>query len=428
MVSPLCGLDQMVVAFLRGRYEPRFVVAAGQLAGVHVLLGQGHAGSYHIGGSGVMPNEALIRALAESVERYAQFIAYAASRHEARFETYEALSSSNGERVLDMSTVEYFSEEQLRSPGFPFEAFSTESPLTWIRATSIVDGEPLWVPAQLVFVGYHPRRVDGEPWLTSAVTTGSAAHTSRAACLRNALFELVQVDAAIGHWYSDNTAPEISMDARTQVLSRIVGRYVPKHWPAPHFHWIASPDLGCMTIACVVERPSGALPARAVGLGIDTRLVPAMYKALLEAIGVMQLAKVNMVNRKIEGGTADDLDPRQMLDLDSNVEYYAQPENHELIDAKFTRREVVPAADLPHDSELAADAENEEIVSRFAATGKQLIELDLTTTDIQELGFVALRVWSPDLLSIPLPSAPAMKHRRFEAYGGATHRRPHPYP
>jgi hypothetical protein len=35
-----------------------------------------------------------------------------------------------------------------------------------------------------------------------------------------------------------------------------------------------------------------------------------------------------------------------------------------------------------------------------------LYRQDLTSSDVAELGFVVERVWSPDTLSLPLPSAP----------------------
>jgi hypothetical protein len=75
MLSPLCGLDRRVGYVLRGRHGPRFLVAGGELTGVHVLLGEPEPGSYHIGGTGVFPREALVRTLGETVERYAQFVA-----------------------------------------------------------------------------------------------------------------------------------------------------------------------------------------------------------------------------------------------------------------------------------------------------------------------------------------------------------------
>jgi ribosomal protein S12 methylthiotransferase accessory factor len=181
-------------------------------------------------------------------------------------------------------------------------------------------------------------------------------------------------------------------------------------------------------VACVIQRPSPSKPSVAVGAGVDTRLIPAMYKALIEAVGVMQLAKINMVNAEVEGRLDGSFNPEQILDLDTNVAYYAWPEHAGFIDRKFGRAESVAASELPLDSDLPPEEEVDEVVARFERSGKELIELDLTTDDIRDLGFVALRVWSPDLLSIPLPSAPPMKHYRFEAYGGARHGRPHPYP
>ena len=53
MVHPMCGLNSRVGFLLHSRHEPRFAIAGGELSGVHRLLGQEKAGSYHIGGVGL---------------------------------------------------------------------------------------------------------------------------------------------------------------------------------------------------------------------------------------------------------------------------------------------------------------------------------------------------------------------------------------
>jgi hypothetical protein len=68
------------------------------------------------------------------------------------------------------------------------------------------------------------------------------------------------------------------------------------------------------------------------------------------------------------------------------------------------------------------------LIDAFWKTGNELIGLDLTTGDVRDLGFRVVRLWSPDLLSLPLPSAPPLLHPRFNSYGGATDGAPHPYP
>jgi thiazole/oxazole-forming peptide maturase SagD family component len=427
VVSPVCGLAQMLVVVLRGRREPRFFISAAQLTGVHVLLGQAHAGSYHIGGSGLRPHEALIRTLGESIERYAQFISGVSGQFPTRLARYADLRAQ-GDGLVPERSLQFFAPAQYALERFPFHPFSTDAPIGWLRARSLITDQERWVPAQLVLVGYAPRRRNGEPWLLPAVTTGSAAHTSRSVARRNALLELIQIDAAIGHWYSDRSAPEILLDRRTELLERLLRRHISASWPRPRFFWLESPELPAVVVACVLRRPTDSVPALAVGAGVDTRLVPAMYRALLEAVGVMQLAKVNMVNAKLDTDARQTTDASAMFDLDSNVAYYAAPENGDFIEEKFTYRGAIAATDLPPDSVLSTDAENDVVVDSFARAGMELVELDLTTPDIAALGFVALRAWSPELLSMPLPSAPPLNHPRFAAYGGATHQRPHPYP
>jgi len=59
---------------------------------------------------------------------------------------------------------------------------------------------------------------------------------------------------------------------------------------------------------------------------------------------------------------------------------------------------------------------------------KELIHMDLTTTEANALGLVVSRVWSPNTLSLSLPSSVPSQHPRFKAYGGITHDALHPYP
>jgi thiazole/oxazole-forming peptide maturase SagD family component len=425
MVSPLCGLDRRIGFIMRGRHGPRFVVAGAELTGVHVLLGQPEPGSYHIGGTGVFLREALVRSLGESVERYSQFVAPLTRHAHVRFATRGELERE-GRRPVAPGPNQFFSEEQYQAAGFPFQPFSSDAPVGWLEVMSAVSGNTVDVPAQLVLVGYGVRRVDGEPWLMPAVTTGTAAHTDPAQALRNALLELVQVDAAIGHWYSDRTAPRIILDRRVAAVKRIVERHYGRRLPPPSFHWLASPDLPGCNVGCVLHVP-GSTPARAVGLGADMRLAPALYKALLEAVGVLQLAKVNLVHQTLLDGKHEDIDSKRILDLDSNVAYYAVEENGAAIERKFAVEDTIAASDLPSDP--STDAwEIDTLIDAFAAGGKELIHIDLTTPDVRELGFVAVRVWSPDTLSLPLPSAPPAAHPRFGAYGGFAHLHPHPYP
>jgi thiazole/oxazole-forming peptide maturase SagD family component len=426
MLCPLSGLTPGIGFAKRAPLEPRIATAGGQLTGVHLLRGVTGPGedSYHIGGSGTTYEEAVIRTLGETIERYGQFTAIAWGRQEVRTASLAGMRTQ-GCRVSVTPDLRFFSEAQLQRPGFRFSSIDAQAPLGWVPARSLIDRATRWVPAQQTIVGYV-RRPD-EPAFMSAVTTGTAAHTKLEDAVRNALLELSQIDAAVGHWYGASQALMIAPGARTRAVDDLVRSRVHEGGPEPTFHWLPSPDLPGLTVACVLRAPEA--PRCAIGLGCDLRLSRAMYKAFLEAAGVAQLAKVLLVRRAAEAAAPNGMGIHQdaMYDLDANVVHYALRPGA-VIDERFGAGTVTRPSDLPPDVHMSRAGELRLLVDAFARTNKDLVFLDLTSRDIKELGFCVVRLWSPDLLGLPLPSAPPLLHPRFEAYGGATNEAPHPYP
>ena len=427
MVHPLCGLNSQVGFLLRGRPEPRFAIAGGELSGVHHLLGHEEAGSYHIGGVGLSRHEALVRALGESAERYCQLVSVATGAVPVSVGTIDELRA-DGHELVDPLDVGFFSDEQYARPGFLFRPVDAAARYGWVGMRRVPDGEVVRVPAQLALVGYGPRRGKGEPWLAPAMTTGTATHATMAAARRGAMLELIQVDTAMGHWSGPAAAPRILLGPRVTALQRLVDAWMGSS-ATPSFHHLPSPDLPAHSVACVLRQRLGRRPVVAVGLGSETRLVEACYKALLEAVGVFQLAKTGMAIAALDGdraGVADD--ETAFFDLDSNVVHYGNGGGADILAAKFPADHTVSSEDLPPDIDGSADEVVAQLEDRITAGGARLFELPLTAPDVADLGLVTVRLWSPDLLALSLPSAPPRAHRRFDAHGGAVIERPHPYP
>jgi thiazole/oxazole-forming peptide maturase SagD family component len=456
LVHPLCGLDRRVGFVLRGRAGPRFAVTGGELSGVHRLLGKAEPGAYHIGGVGLSRAEALVRALGESVERYCQLLSVAGGTVPVRVATVAAARAAGP--LLDPGGLRLFTAEQYARPGFPFEPATPDARYGWVELAQLPDGAPVQVPAQLALVGYAPHRGHGEPWLTPAVTTGTATHRTTAAATRGALLELIQIDAAMGHWYGPAPAPRITPGDRLRPLHRLLDRYLGSTataqfhalpWqPDPERPGRPGPSQPAHVVACLLRQPPGRLPVAVAGLGCDTRLADACYRALLEAVGVLQLARVALANAAVAGtgpagatgngatgngatgdGTGGGLPAEDAIyDLDSNVAYYAEGGGADILAAKFPGGHPIGEDALPPDWSGPADAAAARLAEHLLAAGHRLYRRDLTTVDTASLGLVTERVWSPDLLALAMPSAPPLDHPRFAAYGGGTHSRPHPYP
>jgi thiazole/oxazole-forming peptide maturase SagD family component len=411
------------------------VVCGAELTGVHTLLGQRRPASYHIGGAGIFLHEAMIRALGETYERYSQFVSELWNGFQIQFSPYRVMLAS-GSQVPRNDCLSLFQESDYQRRDFPFDPYDDESPIGWIRVHSMTEGGTAWVPAQLVLLGYRVRRESGEPWLCTAVTTGTAAHTSRERSLLNAILELVQVDAAMGHWYSGRTAPRIHLgQARLTALRRVILRQMPGLYPQIRLHWLPSPDLPGLTVACVIQGPKGQIPAGGVGVATDLTLEVAAYKALLEAVGVLLLGKLNLLNRNLNGKDAaativpaDTPGEKHIYDLDNNVNLYADPMSNGKLDERFEPSSFIDSRELPADCDYSTGESVRLLVESFRKSKKQLVALDLTSEEGRHLGLSTSRVWSPQTLSLCLPSAPPSLHPRFEDYGGIKCRDPHPYP
>jgi len=429
--SPLCGLSTMIGYVFNSGSDPRFMVAGGEMTNAQILTNQStqqplRRGSYHIGASGIFRDEPVIKCIGETVERYSQVISELLRESEIILESYDRLSEVVA-RKLERTALSFFSEQQYSTPEFPFAPFSESEPLGWLQVESLIDGSRTWAPAQLLFIGYALKRHLGERWINSSVSTGTAAHTSRGLALRNALLELIQIDSVMGHWYGNGDAHRISLDDRVSTISCIIAQRFRYTEAVPSFYWLPNADLPGFTIVCIIRSAHG-VPAVAAGIGIDLTLADAMYKALLEAIGVFQLAKLSHVNQNYRPTQDAPVNPTKIYNLDDNVIWYALHSNTGPVERKFGVDNPLPGSSLPPDVAVDLDSELNLLIDAFRGTGKQLFSLDLTSVDIAQLGFSSLRVWSPDTLSLCLPSAPPKRHRRFQAYGGFENDDPHPYP
>ncbi len=424
MHSPLCGLMPQLGFLSRSPLAPRMIVSGGDLTGVHVLRDQPKPklGSYHIGGYGVRPFESHIRTLGEVCERYAGFVAPVSGRHPVRFTTAAELGD---EPRFAVEEHPLYSAEQLSAKGFPFSPVAADSPLGWSRMVDLRSGVDTWVPAQLTTVGYVVRDVEGERWLQPAVTTGTAAHTDPDKAALGSLQEMAQIDAAIGHWYGRTRSVRIRRGTRTAALWRLVDRHCHPLGGQPEFHLLPSPDLPGFIIACLIREPERRLPAIVIGLGVDGGLESAMYKAFLEAVGVRALATWAAVQDGVDGRAAE---TEGIFDLESNVVLAATPAGSQIVEARYGDADEAAPADLPPDSDSSPGEQAKAIVRAMHDTGKRLFAADLTTVDVADLGFVVSRFWSPDLLTLPLPSAPTAAHPRFAAHGGFARHDPHPFP
>lgn len=151
---------------------------------------------------------------------YDKAVAEATERHAYR--QPRALMSAvwdGGERMHDPRELVRYSREQYARAGFPFKPFDPTATYWWVEAARLDGGGSRWVPAECVLhrtalpQGYEDR------WLTSCTSSGCASGTTVEMAQASALFELIERDAFMRHWFAQRGGIEV--DARTLPIAAV---------------------------------------------------------------------------------------------------------------------------------------------------------------------------------------------------------------
>lgn len=146
-------------------------------------------------GIGRTKEDAQVRCMGEATEHYAS----------ALYDPAELVFARDpGGEVIRPEHLFPFSEEQRRTPGFPF---AHSGPLRWVRGKDLGTGADRWAPAFAVYLPYTP--VEGEAVYAPCLSTGLAAGPTLERAREAALLEVIERDAFTNWWMSGGPARRV---------------------------------------------------------------------------------------------------------------------------------------------------------------------------------------------------------------------------
>jgi len=332
----------------------------------------------------VDPGRATIKAVGETVERYCSAFY---DDHELIFGTYEELPG----RALRPEDFALFSPLQYGKPDFPFPPFTSQTPVRWTSGRSLLNDRDTWVPASFVYIPYD--RVPNEPALKDLISTGLACGPTYATALLKALSEVVERDAYTIVWQNRLRRPHIDLESVDDPVIRRFVRLLQRLAVRPHAVLLTL-DIPITVILIVMTRSDGP-PWTIVASGADLSprhaLVLALEEACLALIGIgryvaaardyQPAADYSDLTTLPQHGVAHAVDPR----LRSSVAFLTEPTElvrlEELRDAASGNPVLDLRTALNEIKPLVAD----------------VVAVDVTTPDIDEVGFKVVRVVVPDL-------------------------------
>jgi ribosomal protein S12 methylthiotransferase accessory factor len=337
-------------------------------------------------------DRAVMKALGESIERYCGAF------------PGEMVMSSAGRLpgAVASERFELFAPKQYADPAFSLPRFDDDTIMRWVEGTSLATGQSAYLPGVMVYVPHQA--VEGEVRVCDQISTGLACAHSRSSALAKGILEVVERDALMITWHNRLPAKRVRYDLIDDPFVRAAREM---------FDGMAfRVELYCVTMDVPVPVVLGVgrstvdqAPFTVLGLGTASDPVRAVGLALEEvALGVWGV-RVNAAN-------SDPHDGKDWESLERRGSGYALwPElgaNLAFLDAG----PEVEVSELPRVDPGNPLEELQALTACLTAQGLEPFGFDLTTEDIDSVGFKVCRVVVPSMRPLDI------KHSRRFLGGG----------
>lgn len=360
---------------------------------------------------------AIFSSFGEAIERYC-----AADYFDD--EIYLASENELGTKAVGLKNFILFSAEQYLDKNFNFAKPGAQLKRTWCPAIDLKDiSREIYVPAQLVYLGMRVKYQ--HEIISQSSSTGLACGAVKNRALLNGLCEVIERDSFAAMWQL-RYKPRILQPTNECIEKLLPGvRDTLKNSPLQIFLWDITSDIGVPVVLCLARnRADGTM---SVGASANLNIENAINKAVIEALhGYIWGSSI------ISAGTP--LPERSAVKSPSDhFAYFLNPAHQNTLNFLFDNKEII----LSSDSSLHQFENQEQAVERLANLGYEALAVNVTTPDVETLGFCVVRVLVPGLQPLlfgdGLISFDLRRLRKIAAYWGydsipELNTDPHPFP
>lgn len=338
----------------------------------------------HNGGAALSRERATIAAIGEAVERYC-----------GGFYDPDALIVARpkdlGDNAIDPGQFTLFADEQYSQVGFPMSRPSKDTFFSWASGYSLVRNVQVYVPACFVYVPYRfPSR---EEFITLPISTGLACGSSREDAILRGIYEAVERDSFAITWLNQIPMPRVTIGSATSgELGAVVQRF--EEAGLGICVNLATTDLGIPVVITLSLDDSGAGPASVIAARADFDIEYAIMRSLEET------AQTRLWGRKLlrdwpEFSAKDGY--TNIVEGGDHVRLYADRHMVQHLQFLTGAPSVSSLEALPTVAQESVSDRIRRCVDALSAKGHDVIVVDVTTSDMAEVGFHVVRVLVPGL-------------------------------
>jgi ribosomal protein S12 methylthiotransferase accessory factor len=274
---------------------------------------------------------------------------------------------------------------QYAAPDFPFVPFDEDTVVAWVRAVSIHEGAPAWIPLDTV---NQPRLALGAAKrIAESSSNGFACHLTREEAILAGLLEILERDAFSLTWYARLSHPLLRIPPGTPLAQPGL---------LPPCVSVRLVDLSAFhQVPTVLATMRGEVPDRvplAVGAACRPTVAAAVEKAIAEACQGRLL-----ISRMRPTEVAEHDDPDLVVTPEAHAEYYS-------VRDRLPRANFLDAGDHYSSAEHLREYPSRdvptvlmEIAEAVRARGSEVFAVDLTPPDVRAAGLVIAKAVCPEL-------------------------------
>ena len=373
------GLIQSLDWYKPRYNEPQFIHCHATMPDLSRLTGG--IGSRSTGGTALTEDVALAKAIGESVERYCGELF---DEDQIIYSSYRKIK----DQAIDPRRFVLFHPDQYSDTGFAYNRITDDTIIGWVKGFSLTRERAAYVPASLVHLGYTPPSID--QYFEMGPVSGYACGNTAEEALLGAICEVVERDAFMVFWYNLLPVPGLDLSAvRSEALKQTVDRY--HTTPVRLFCSNITTDIGIPAVVAVMVSQAAGWPAAVVATAADLDPERAITRALQELSANHLYVRGCFANPYHPVPRA----PHEIINQEDHGLFYCSPERLPALHTILRPRSMQRPQDLPSQRSTDTKKNVETCIERLNAVGLEVIAVELTTSDIDELGLKVFKVLVP---------------------------------
>lgn len=382
-ISEKTGIIKDCIEMMNESYDPKLFFYAAYMADTsrYPSCNKCHTNT---GGAGLTRKQAKAAAIGESIERYCCSIY---SKEELVYASYNDLSPN----AVPPSDWVLFSEKQYRSEEIPFRPFTNDTNVYWVEGKSLITNKKIFVPATFVFLPYHVE--PEETLITPSVSTGLSAGVSWESVALGGIYEVVERDAIANMWLNRLSLPTINLLSGSIFFNDTMKNKIAIDNAENKLIDITT-DIGIPVVFCIKLFKSAKGMAAACGAASRLATEEAALKAAIEASqGAKWIQYLHLEDWM--WGYKDDFS--DITEFKHHIKFYSLPENLHRLEFIYKNDRNKDLSSMPNYDTKNRKDNLDKCLEMLERKGFDVIVVDVTSSDIQDIGFIVLKVLIPAL-------------------------------